>query len=537
MPLRDDLYAILNSLPQISRLSVSARRALGIDERLDAWVTQVLGAADTVSRRWPGAADLVMSPLAMARRLGGIGGSEIGVLMADAEHRPQAFFDSDTRNLVARKLLLQPPQEATSATVRGNILESTARSLLENQQPTYVRLDRVDEDLGAGVLAAIRATAPPAPALTPEQKAVVFASPDDVFYDAATDEVVLVDYKVSGLTPHTETDDPVFCQYRDQLNWYALSLALKGLRVDQAAIVHLNIHTMESSVIPMPLDPARQIAMARVAHEVWSQHVLAHKRVPGTWAQPVDLPADPVGEDLAVRFAVQAQALEVLTAQQAALAQQIAERARAAGSRPDVEREYFGRAKIAWKLPVTTVSTYATEATALWESSGLPVPRSLDKLDWETVQGALRECGTAPDAVARVHALLEQRAPVDKAAIAKQILVAVTAPDAEASAEGDPVPFAVPHLKDRCLQFLTEHADLAVTVSRRKNHLLPEPCGALIKERVGGVIPTLLPEVTEILAIQSADTATVARLAGTPRKKKGDKSLSAETVATVGASP
>ena len=506
--LADELYGIVNGLPQISRLTPAMRKAKGVDDTITAWVDYMVRSHAETVRRWPGAVGMIMPPQSVARRLGGIGGSEIGVLMADAEKRPQAFFDSDTRSLVARKILVQPPSPATSATLNGNILESTARVFFEVLNPTYVRLSRVDEELGPGVMEGIRASAPPPPDLTPEQKALVFASPDDVFYDAATDEVVLVDYKVSKDRPHTDPDDPMFCQYRDQLNWYALRLRLGGLRVDRAVNFVMSVRSVaETVMVPMPLDPDRQKRMAEVAHDVWTQYVLPHKMVPLSWAKPVDLPATPEDEALALQYAAQAKAIEAMTRDQEMLAVRIAQRARELGSRPDQDREYLGRAKIEWKLPSATIAAYSAEATAILEAAGRPVPRALGKMDWETVEEALRECDVD---VARVRAFLEQRAPIDKTAIAKTILASVAAKDVAEDAEtadGDNIHtgFLPPDLRDRCLQFLSEHADLSVGVSRRKPHLLPEPCVALIRERAEQVVPNLMPVIQDSVAAASAE--------------------------------
>lgn len=49
MPLRDDLYATLNSLPQISRLSVNASLTLAIDARIDVRVPPVMASTAPAS--------------------------------------------------------------------------------------------------------------------------------------------------------------------------------------------------------------------------------------------------------------------------------------------------------------------------------------------------------------------------------------------------------------------------------------------------------------------------------------------------------
>jgi hypothetical protein len=230
----DVVPSALRALPQARHLDA---------ERMATWwqAARALAATDAFGSS--------LTPAQQLRRLAGFGASEIGILVGEQRGLYSPF--STAREVVARKLLLDPPTPANPHQRRGILLEPLIRETFLRQsgavrQPAWTQR-----------IATHR------PARWPWMQ----ATPDDVVELAG--RRVLVDYKAPA-EPLTEVSLPYACQ----LHQTGLIAADLGYAVDARVLVAWNHPRGTPEVLVCAHDPALEAEIVAVGTHYWNEHVL-----------------------------------------------------------------------------------------------------------------------------------------------------------------------------------------------------------------------------------------------------------------------
>lgn len=245
----DVVPSALRALPQARHLDA---------ERMAAWwqAARALTATDAFGSSLTLAQQL--------RRLAGFGASEIGILVGEQRGLYSPF--STAREVVARKLLLDPPTPANPHQRRGILLEPLIRETFLRQsgavrQPAWTQR-----------IATHR------PARWPWMQ----ATPDDVVELAG--RRVLVDYKAPA-EPLTEVSLPYACQ----LHQTGLIAADLGYAVDARVLVAWNHPRGTPEVLVCAHDPALEAEIVAVGTHYWNAYVLQGALPPWPTRAPLAL--------------------------------------------------------------------------------------------------------------------------------------------------------------------------------------------------------------------------------------------------------
>ena len=245
----DVVPSALRALPQARHLDA---------ERMAAWwqAARALAATDAFGSS--------LTPAQQLRRLAGFGASEIGIWVGEQRGLYSPF--STAREVVARKLLLDPPTPANPHQRRGILLEPLIRETFLRQsgavrQPAWTQR-----------IATHR------PARWPWMQ----ATPDDVVELAG--RRVLVDYKAPA-EPLTEVSLPYACQ----LHQAGLIAADLGYAVDARVLVAWNHPRGTPEVLVCAHDPALEAEIVAVGTHYWNAYVLQGALPPWPTRAPLAL--------------------------------------------------------------------------------------------------------------------------------------------------------------------------------------------------------------------------------------------------------
>ena len=245
----DVVPSALRALPQARHLDA---------ERMATWwqAARALAATDAFGSS--------LTPAQQLRRLAGFGASEIGILVGEQRGLYSPF--STAREVVARKLLLDPPTPANPHQRRGILLEPLIRETFLRQsgavrQPAWTQR-----------IATHR------PARWPWMQ----ATPDDVVELAG--RRVLVDYKAPA-EPLTEVSLPYACQ----LHQTGLIAADLGYAVDARVLVAWNHPRGTPEVLVCAHDPALEAEIVAVGTHYWNAYVLQGALPPWPTRAPLAL--------------------------------------------------------------------------------------------------------------------------------------------------------------------------------------------------------------------------------------------------------
>lgn len=243
------IFAALRALPQARHLDA---------ERMAAWwqAARALAATDAFGSS--------LTPAQQLRRLAGFGASEIGILVGEQRGLYSPF--STAREVVTRKLLLDPPTPANPHQRRGILLEPLIRETFLRQsgavrQPAWTQR-----------IATHR------PARWPWMQ----ATPDDVVELAG--RRVLVDYKAPA-EPLTEVSLPYACQ----LHQTGLIAADLGYAVDARVLVAWNHPRGTPEVLMCAHDPALEAEIVAAGTHYWNAYVLQGALLPWPTRAPLAL--------------------------------------------------------------------------------------------------------------------------------------------------------------------------------------------------------------------------------------------------------
>ena len=190
-----------------------------------------------------------LTPAQQLRRLGGFGASEIGILVGEQRGLYSPF--STAREVVARKLLLDPPTPANPHQRRGILLEPLIRETFLRQSGA-VRQPEWTQRIATH---------------RPARWPWIQATPDDVVELAG--RRVLVDYKAPA-EPLTEVSLPYACQ----LHQTGLIAADLGYAVDARVLVAWNHPRGTPEVLVCAHDPALEAEIVAVGTHYWNAYVL-----------------------------------------------------------------------------------------------------------------------------------------------------------------------------------------------------------------------------------------------------------------------
>lgn len=245
----DVVPSALRALPQARHLDA---------ERMATWwqAARALAATDAFGSS--------LTPAQQLRRLAGFGASEIGIWVGEQRGLYSPF--STAREVVARKLLLDPPTPANPHQRRGILLEPLIRETFLRQsgavrQPAWTQR-----------IATHR------PARWPWMQ----ATPDDVVELAG--RRVLVDYKAPA-EPLTEVSLPYACQ----LHQTGLIAADLGYAVDARVLVAWNHPRGTPEVLVCAHDPALEAEIVAAGTHYWNAYVLQGALPPWPTRAPLAL--------------------------------------------------------------------------------------------------------------------------------------------------------------------------------------------------------------------------------------------------------
>ena len=197
------------------------------------------------------------------RRMSGIGGSEIGVLVIEGRgERPP--FETTARDIIAKKLCLGLPDRGNVHMMRGKRAEEFLRKFFMEDHPQARR----DE-------AALKITASGRPAAHPW----LIGSPDEVILTKDEEGLtrrIIVDYKAPGEAAMTKTykEGPSF-DYVCQLHHYGIVASVAGVGAHGFMLAPWDSRKFELATfdIPVNIDLMREIM--RTAKAVWNDNVMA----------------------------------------------------------------------------------------------------------------------------------------------------------------------------------------------------------------------------------------------------------------------
>lgn len=230
---RIQVMAIVDKLPQRQFIS---------EESIDAWINQVLSLGDH-------------DPVWHARRLRGIGSSEIGacVMSARGEHTPFG----GAREMVMSKLMRLAPDAGTGDTKRGNEMEDFIRQMFHRQFSTKSETEIMNKMM--------KTVIPDAPWMVgnPDDVCVINGKRYLVDYKAPSTEVLVDIQKAGG----------VKFEYACQLHHLAEIGRRAGFQIDGMLLCSLDWKNWALDVREVVHDQALMDEIFAVGGELWNEFV------------------------------------------------------------------------------------------------------------------------------------------------------------------------------------------------------------------------------------------------------------------------
>lgn len=195
------------------------------------------------------------------RRLSGIGGSEIGVLVGAL----RGYFHphSSATKMARQKLLLDLPEEPNGHMLRGQELEPMARDIYRKQIleifPQAKPRDDIIETLGK---------------FRDEKRPWVIGTPDEVM-EVEPGKIWIIDYKCptkASLAEYSTSGVPFY--YAAQLHHYRYIAQKMGFKIDGLQLASLDYDNWRMDLKPVPFDPVLEADCLFAGDYYWNEHVL-----------------------------------------------------------------------------------------------------------------------------------------------------------------------------------------------------------------------------------------------------------------------
>lgn len=198
------------------------------------------------------------------RRMSGIGGSEVGVLVGEKRCMPPKF-ETTARTIVAIKLCMALPERTNKYMTRGHRAEPFIRDEFMRMHP-HARRDETGLRIAKGGR----------PAFAPW----LIGSPDDMIIVADPQtgrrERIIPDYKSMGENAIKDVRaNGVPFNYKCQLHHYGLISSAAGVSSSRAWLVPFDSQVWTPLVYDVPWDADLLKECLEVSREVWRDHVLA----------------------------------------------------------------------------------------------------------------------------------------------------------------------------------------------------------------------------------------------------------------------
>lgn len=241
-----DAKAELRKLPQFPFID---------ERRIDKWIDRVMS-IDPERIEWH------------VRRLSGIGGSEIGVLVGALRgyYHPHS---SDTE-LVGHKLLHVLPTEPNGDMLRGQVLEPVARDIYRKQIlerfPQAIPRDDIIENLGK---------------FRDEKRPWLIGTPDEVM-EVEPGKIWIIDYKCptpDALAEYAISGVPFY--YAAQLHHYRFIAQKMGYQIDGLQLASLDMKKWRMDLRDVPYDAALEAECLFAGDHYWTDFVM-QGRIPST---------------------------------------------------------------------------------------------------------------------------------------------------------------------------------------------------------------------------------------------------------------
>ncbi len=236
----------------IARLAELPQRPFINDVDADAWV-------DSVISREPERADWHID------RLFGIGGSEIGTLLAADDGLFHPF--STARDITAAKLLSKTLEPANGDMARGTACEPMARDLYRAM--VAARGGHPREDLLAAIAAADN---------DPDHPWLI-GNPDDIVEENG--KVYIIDYKVpmpDQIAHYDDTGVPFY--YAAQLHHYRAIATRLGIHIDGLRLGSMNFKAWNIDERDIPYDQNLHDRIMASGDRYWNDYVLKGRLAP-----------------------------------------------------------------------------------------------------------------------------------------------------------------------------------------------------------------------------------------------------------------
>lgn len=240
-------------------------------------LTQTLPQADVISpahaERWASTV-LNQDPdraVWHVKRASGIGGSEIGALVADM--RGDWSFKS-AHDIVAEKLLIYPPSLPNGPMLRGIRMETVLREMFHKKFSAAPREDMI-ELMSEGSVGG--------------DLSWMVGSPDDVVEIGG--KIFIPDYKnpnAGAVSVYDRTGEVPF-EYVAQLHQYSMIAAQKGIQVAGMFLVSLDWDKWEIDVRLVEVDQNLTSEILRAGDLYWNEYVM-QKRLPERIQRPSFMP-------------------------------------------------------------------------------------------------------------------------------------------------------------------------------------------------------------------------------------------------------
>jgi predicted phage-related endonuclease len=190
------------------------------------------------------------------KRTYGFGGSEVGVLVAERNGLVDAF--ESARNIVAAKLLINPPSAAIPAMERGQYMEDiVAKKFMSD----WAKHKPVRDEEAMSVMS----------------KAIGYrnwqnGSPDDVVILGKNRKRYVIDYKAPGDGGYEIKGVPM--RYAAQLHHYGMIADKCGIKVDGYLLVAIDYRYWKLETLPVPFDPELQEQILEAGDYYWNEFVM-----------------------------------------------------------------------------------------------------------------------------------------------------------------------------------------------------------------------------------------------------------------------
>lgn len=235
---RDDAKNELLALPQAKYIN---------EKNIEKWL-------DAVTRIDPDRLDWHV------RRLSGIGGSEIGVLLGEYLDNYHPF--SSAKKICGAKLLEFMPEEPNGDMLRGTEMEDTTQAMFRKQMATLYPTYRPRDDL----LDQMRKH-------RDSEFSWLIGTPDDIV--EIDNKVIIVDYKVPNMDQIYEYDlEGAPFYYVAQLHHYRTIAERAGIKVEGLMLGALNYKEWRVNVYPVEYSKEMAETCLQVGRFHWEEYVL-----------------------------------------------------------------------------------------------------------------------------------------------------------------------------------------------------------------------------------------------------------------------